>query len=134
MKFEELQESKGRKFVLLNVRSLLPNINLIRHDFELSNYAVIGINETWLNQKIPDPLVSIKGFNLLRSDRKGNKRGGGLILYINDNLEFESLPDHLNFSNQDLEMLSVLIKPSHQKDFFYIFSLYPPVCKQGGCN
>lgn len=77
MNFGQLRETRGRKFAFVNVRSLLPNINLMHHDFELSNFAVIGISKSWLNAKIPDPLIAIRGFNQIRLDRAVSKRGGG---------------------------------------------------------
>lgn len=126
MNFNELQTANGRKFVFINVRSLLPNINLMRHDFELSNFTIIGISETWLNKRIPDPLVSMRGFNLIRLDRKGDKRGGGLLIYINNTLDYECTPDCLNHSSKDIELLTVLIKPMHQKNFLVSLIYIPP--------
>lgn len=63
---------------------------------------------------------------MIRLDRDGNKRGGGLALYINDTLEFECMPEHLNHSNKDLEMLTVLVKPTHQKNFLISLIYIPP--------
>lgn len=67
----------GRKFLFLNTRSIMPNINLLRHEFAHSNIAVLGFCETWLNARIPNTLVTIQGYNMVRLDRQARKRGGG---------------------------------------------------------
>lgn len=122
-KLAYLNNSRGRKLAFINVRSIRPNINLLRHDFELSNLSLIGITESWFNDRIHDNLVSINGFNIVRSDRVLNKRGGGLVMYIHDTLEFERQPSHFNHSDKNLELLTVLLKP--KKGFSDLANLYP---------
>lgn len=124
-----LLQAKGRKFAFINVRSLLPNINLLRHDFELTDLTAIGVSESWLNHKVHDSLFKINGFNLVRLDRMGGKRGGGLVLYINNVFNFECLPDKFNYSDPDLEMLTVLVKPPNQKNFLLSLIYVPPLWK-----
>lgn len=73
---------KGKKIVFLNIRMLLPDINNLRLDFELSNVLAVWLNETWLNVNISDSLIKIEGFKLFRLDRTINKRGGGGRCYL----------------------------------------------------
>ena len=49
---------------------------------------VIGITETWLNDKILDEEISIKGYMLFRKDRKDDfkTRGGGVALFVRNDL------------------------------------------------
>jgi len=44
---------------------------------------IIGITETWLNDKVNGAEVVIEGYDLFRCDRLG-MRGGGVLLYIKD--------------------------------------------------
>ena len=49
---------------------------------------IIGITETWLNDKLSDEELSIKGYTLFRNDRNDNikTRGGGVALYVRNEL------------------------------------------------
>lgn len=46
MTLDRLKTIKGHKFIFLNVRSILPNINLLRAEFEHSDLLVIGFSES----------------------------------------------------------------------------------------
>lgn len=43
----------------------------------------ILITESWLSPEVPDGLVHIQGYNLLRADRVG-RVGGGVCAYVSD--------------------------------------------------
>lgn len=123
---EGLNAAKGIKFIFLNVRSLLPNINLLRAHFEHSNALLIGITESWLTPRIHDNLVAIDGFHLVRHDRKLPKRGGGLLLYINDAASFELLPPDMSHSDIHLEALSINVILPKQTNFLVTLVYLPP--------
>jgi len=40
-----------------------------------------------LKPKIPDSVFQIPGYILLRNDRTGTKRGGGILAYVNNKLK-----------------------------------------------
>ena len=52
----------------------------------VTDHDVVGITETWENGNVGDAEITVDGFNIFRLDRKGT-RGGGLALYIRDDLE-----------------------------------------------
>lgn len=124
---DQLNTTKGRKFVFLNVRSILPNINLLRAEFEHSNILLIGIWETWLTKRIHDNLIKIDGFNLTWYDRKQPKRGGGLLLYINDAIDYQPLWENLSSSDPDLEVLTAHITLPKQSNFLVSIVFIPPL-------
>lgn len=39
---------------------------------------IINLNETWLNERLPNDLIKLDGYDLIRLDRATNCRGGGL--------------------------------------------------------
>lgn len=123
---QSYKDMAGRKFLFLNVRSIVPNINILRHEFEHSNISVLGFCETWLTPRIPNNLVKIQGYNMERADRKGKKRGGGLIMYIHDQLHYDTLPEDHSFSDENIEMLSLIIKPACQTNFIVSIVYIPP--------
>lgn len=69
-----------------NVRSLLNKMDelaaLSRLQQEYQECSLTLFTETWLNDLIPDSLVQLDGFNLVRADRdmrgSGKKTGGGM--------------------------------------------------------
>ena len=61
----------------------------------LHEYDVISVTETWATAEIGDAELSIEGFSMYRVDRNVT-RGGGVVLYIKENLR----------SSVDNEMMS----------------------------
>ena len=61
----------------------------------------VAITETWLNDSYNDAWTSIPGFNCERRDRNSSQRGGGIVVYLNENfpysrrLDYESISPHL---------------------------------------
>ena len=52
-------------------------------------------SESWLTYNIPDAMIGIEGYNIIRMDRKWNeenkvgiKKGGGVGLFIRDDLTY----------------------------------------------
>lgn len=123
---DDILSLKGKNIVFLNIRSLLPNINNLRLNFELSNILAICITESWLNVLIPDVLIAIEGFKFLRLDRSINKRGGGIVININEKYDYEMVCDDLNISNENIEILSVRIVMPKQKNFVISNVYIPP--------
>lgn len=108
---------KGNKFLFLNIRSLISNINVFKAEFDNTLVDVIGLSETWSNPRISDVLLNLEGYSLVRWDRSLKKRGGGVALYLNKNLNYEIAPDKYNVSIAEVEMLSVYIRYPRHKDF-----------------
>jgi len=50
---------------------------------------VLSLNETWLDDSFSDAELSLPGYQLMRRDR--DRHGGGIAVYIADNLSFNRL-------------------------------------------
>ena len=97
---------KGLRFVMLNIRSLWPNIDEMRLNFY--DFNVIGLCESWLTPAITDSMIDFPGFDLFRQDRCTNKRGGGLVIYVRkEYMEYCNVVDDLSGVTSDLEQLWV---------------------------
>ncbi len=62
-------------FIHMNVRSLLPKMNLVRIWAKNTSADIIVISETWLNKTVLDKAIGIDGHTVNSADRQ--KRGGG---------------------------------------------------------
>lgn len=78
-------------------------------DFKNSEIICLGLIETWLNTNMPNHLINIPGFNLVRLDREATKRGGGILMYIREDLTWDLLEPMYNISNKNIELLNVVI-------------------------
>ena len=69
---------RGLHLLHLNINSLLPKIDEIRHIARLTNIAVIGISESKLDS-VPTSEIQIDKYDLLCCDRNryGGEWGGG---------------------------------------------------------
>ena len=56
----------------------------LRERVIVEDYELTGITETWATESVNDAELSMEGYNMFRKDR--GTRGGGLILYIKNNL------------------------------------------------
>ena len=64
------------------------------HDQAVRNNAMfIAVTETWLSDTVLDAEVShgLPGYTILRCDRAGGRQGGGVALYLREDLTGETL-------------------------------------------
>ena len=73
-------QKRGLHFILLNINSILPNIDEICYIAKLINVAVIGLSETKLENVVLSSELEVEGYDLVRSDR--SQRGGGAACFV----------------------------------------------------
>lgn len=95
------------KVATFNVRSLFTGFNYLKDIFNKHKFDIVIITETWLSQAIPDNLVCIDGYRVIREDRQG--RGGGLAIYHKNNILIRKITIEKNL-NSSLEQLWVSFK------------------------
>ena len=61
-----ITSNKGLHLAHLNVRSLANKIDLLRHLIFTSNLGILGLSETWLHEAIPDNMIDINGYTILK--------------------------------------------------------------------
>ena len=91
--------------------------------YALSNYPdIIAITETWAIADTPDGFYSLPGYNLYRTDR-ADKRGGGVMLFINDTIASSEVScDHFD----DFESLCIKISLSNDMSVGFLCVYRPP--------
>ena len=85
------QSSRGtlhfvQSILLSNTMSLDPKIDEIAHELAF-------FTETWLSSTVPDELININGYQILRRDRVGWQHGG-VCLYVKSSIKCSILADH----------------------------------------
>lgn len=70
----------------VNAQSLVGNIDHFRTIFSQLNFHALLVSESWLVPSLPNALVDMPGYGIHRNDRTW-KRGGGVAVYIRDDLE-----------------------------------------------
>ena len=93
----------------LNVRSIPKNFNNL--EAYLLNirtkFSIVGLTETWLN-KANDGLYNMQGYTQEKNYRT-SKKGGGVSIYIKDNIEYIKRPD-LTVWDKNIESLFIEVK------------------------
>lgn len=121
---DKICEQKGLKLCQLNIRSLLPKLDELEFTLLDGSLDFVGFTESWLHANVHDSMLFKKGFHVERQDRVNGKRGGGLCCYIKDSIEYTRLARHVN--NSDAEIMSVVMRRSHQKNILIILVYRPP--------
>jgi exonuclease III len=72
-------------FIHMNVRSLLPKMDMGKIWANSTNADIMVASETWLSKSIPDSHVNLDGYNLFRVDRR--TKGGGVAIYTKNTFQ-----------------------------------------------
>ena len=78
----------------INARSLNKNFDsfeILLKSLQNFPFSIIGVTETWLHTTSPD-MFDIQNYTMTRKDRI-NGRGGGVAMYIHDQLRYKPRPD-----------------------------------------
>ena len=79
-------KTKDLSLVCHNINRLYSKLDEIRCHVKTNFPAdIYGVVETFLNSNVDDSEMCMDNYNLVRRDRIGSG-GGGIVLYLNDNL------------------------------------------------
>ncbi len=76
-----------------NARSVLPKLSELASVAAQSSPDVIAVTETWLNPSVPDGALLLPNYSTIVRDDRTERRGGGVMLFIRDDLQFSVRPD-----------------------------------------
>ena len=103
------------------------NINTMRNEFSVENiikaFEIFLISGSKLDCTFPFNQIYMAGFKQFRRDR--NQFGGGLMLYINENIPCRSLNEHPKFP--DIELIVFELHQSKRKWLFV--GIYKQPCQ-----
>ena len=105
----------------MNIRSLLPKIDILRLFINKNPFDVIAVSETWLKPSVTNAEINIANYSIARQDRK-DKTGGGTVIYVRNGLPYRSRTD---LQNNYSESCWIEIIRRNTKSLF-ISSVYRP--------
>ena len=125
---------RGTHLAHLNLQSLNNKFELVKIQIRELGFHIFTFSESWLTCNIPDTLVNIEGYNIIRLDRNwkedgkvGVKKGGGVGFYIRDDLTYsqDGLQQY-NVSCKDIECSWLRLLNSNAKDIILCVVYRPP--------
>ena len=118
IKQQRIENAKNTIICHLSINSIRNKFNSL--DEIVKAFDVFLISESKLDNTFPINQFSIRGYKVFRRDR--NRFGGGLILYVNENIPCKPLTDHPVFS--DLELMAFELHQSKRK--WLLLGIYKP--------
>ena len=103
-------KEKGLRISHLNICSLTSKLDYLRSLLQRGNIDIFTLSETHLDDTVSDAELKIDNYKLERVDR--NRRGGGVCVYIIDNLTYIR---RLDLESHELEALWIEIKLPNTK-------------------
>ena len=122
-------KTRGLHFIHLNINSLLPKIEELRIIAKSTDTAIIGINESKLNESILEPEIEICDYKILRCDT--NRHGGGVVFHIRNDLsynisvfpsEFESVFFEILLPDSKPTTEGTIYRPPNQSNFLEVLN------------
>ena len=119
------EQSNHLSFFHLNIRSLQNKIDELSTLLSTLNikFSVVGITETWLRDSSPG--VSIDGYNFVYKNRLA-RSGGGVGLYVSDNLDYRIRTDICANEDEVMESLFIEIIRPHERNVIVGIIYRPP--------
>ena len=113
----------------MNIRSLSKNFDNLLDILRDSNYSfnILCITETWCTDSTlkNNSNLHLPNFDIISQERKTNKRGGGVLIYIHKSLKC-NLRNDLCVSDKDKEILTIEISRENDKNILLSCCYRPP--------
>lgn len=116
-----IDTAKGLKIMHLNIRSLVPKIDILKVWVAQHSPDILTLSETWLHSHICDSEIMLNEYKLYRADRES--RGGGVAIYVSS--RFVSEPATPAVTPSLFEGIFVKLK-LHVNKHLTIGSIYRP--------
>jgi hypothetical protein len=103
------------------VQSIIPKLDLIDAEYTYSD--ILSFTESWLKDTNTADSIELLNYQIpLRKDRGGDKKGGGIVVYVKDNIYAMR---RFDLEIQDIEIIWIQLKICNKKVLFGTFYLPP---------
>ena len=125
----EKENSETINGIHVNIRSLPRNFDNLLDILRDSNYSfnILCITETWCTDSAlkSNSNLDLPNFDLISQERKTNKRGSGVLIYIHKHLNC-NLRNDLCVSDKDKEILTIETSRENDKNILLSCGYTPP--------
>ena len=120
--------SSTMRFLHHNVKSLTKKHYFYKSLNLQHSCDIFSVSETWLKPCIPNSLVSLHGFNLIRHDRDSviKTRAGGAAIYIRSDIKYSILVKPSSILSDVCDSVWLKIKTTSKTECLIIASIYLP--------
>ena len=113
-------DKNGLNIGHLNIQHIMNKLDTIK--ILTNQLHIFGLCETFLSDVVSDVELQINNYKIERMDRQ-NKRGGGLLLYLHENVPYKR---RIDLENDQIESAWIEVRFSNSKSFLINFSYRPP--------
>ena len=118
---DKLGTRKGMVIASLIIDSLLPQVDEIEHLLKSRGTDFLALNETKIDDKLPDNLFKIDGYKFICCDR--TRHGGGVAVYCRDMFKSKVRED---IPQTSLEIIGIEITPLRAAPLIILSWYRPP--------
>ncbi|MEM8636702.1 MAG: hypothetical protein AAGF33_17185 [Pseudomonadota bacterium] len=114
-------------FLPLNIQSLLPKIQFLHHELTDAGVDIASIAETGLKPRVPNRMITIPGFQLVRKDRSDGRGYGGVAFLVRGGFDVDKIPSPpaINTASR-LETLWIRVSTGHNRSVVLCAAYRPP--------
>ena len=99
-----------------NARSLKSKLADLHNVLYSNNYDLIGVSETWLNDKFDSFLLDpLNAYNIYRKDRHSDNSAGGVRIFVAKKYKSLSLNIEFENVNEDSEIITCAVLHNNTK-------------------
>ena len=127
--FNSSSEKFKNSFCILhiNIKSLNKNFEKLREYLSLvkRNFSLVALTETWCNddRAAQNSLLQLPNYTPIHQIRNNGQRGGGVVLYVHNSLNFKILKKQ-SINSNDLECACIeIIRRNAKNIVVYMISI-----------
>ena len=119
---------KGMNVISLNIQHLIPKFDELKLLFmENPEIHILALSESFLTDINGDTEFQVTGYNIERKDRISKHAGGGLLMFVRNDIPYSRIYD---IENNDLESIFIEITYPRSKPYVVGLVYRPPSSNQ----
>ena len=114
------------KLMQINTRSIRPKKEELNELINKENIDILSVNESWLKENMT---FKLNNYKIERKDRKNNLKGGGVLIAIKNNIQYERIEEELKdeYSNTEYISINIFPKKNPLKLLFHQFIVHTEI-------
>jgi hypothetical protein len=97
------------------VQSIIPKLDLIAAEY--TDFDILSFTESWLKDTNTADSIELLNYQIpFRKDGGGDKKGGGIVVYVKDNIYTMR---RFDLEIQDIEVIWIQLKICNKRSFLW---------------